>query len=178
MEAAACKLEPKVEGRIMQLTPEVNIPIIFLPFSAPYFFCFSFHISNPEVNIPITFLPFLHNISSVFLFIFLPQRCIFQSYFSHFLHHILSMFQICSSNIFFSWMIQTMFLLLLLIIALLIFVMIISFFYNFHFVLLLRANKHMWLMWGCDCKEGGEFSLKNIKIDLFCFLFVYSSGSR
>ena len=28
LEAVACKLEPKVEGRIMQLTPEVNIFII------------------------------------------------------------------------------------------------------------------------------------------------------
>ena len=29
LEAAACKLEPKVEGRIMQLTPEVIISYFF-----------------------------------------------------------------------------------------------------------------------------------------------------
>ena len=36
LEAAACKLEPKVEGRIMQLTPEVNISYFF-SFFFPYF---------------------------------------------------------------------------------------------------------------------------------------------
>ena len=60
LEAVACKLEPKVEGRIMQLTPEVNIfRIMFFLVGGEYsiFLEYSPQMQpTPEVNIQYFFI--------------------------------------------------------------------------------------------------------------------------
>lgn len=60
LEAVACKLEPKVEGRIMQLTPEVNIfRIIFFLVGSEYsiFLEYSPQMQpTPEVSIQYFFI--------------------------------------------------------------------------------------------------------------------------
>ena len=152
LEAAACKLEPKVEGRIMQLTPEVNISYFF-SFFFPYFSFSFYHISSSS---------FYHiSPSSSHLLAFFTDDWIFLPYFIFF------------SQI--NW-IFLIFLLLPLIWDHLTFLVIIFFLIisiSFYF---LRDNNHTWLVWGCVYKQysGRRSSQWQIKIDLFFFSFCFS----